>query len=103
MADENDDEIVDVTVRLPKRWLEDELMGRFETATSRPEAIRMALERYVDSEDELVVGAEVHNRVIEAMEEQGGRVETSLNIQLGDVDNVNIDNAEAVTVSNAEE
>ena len=96
--DEADRETRDVTIRLPAAWIHDELHPLFPTATSTSEAIRMALNNYVKEEQQLVTAAEIHNDVIRSLQEEGGTIDKSLEIQVEDAESIDIENAEHVTV-----
>ena len=100
MSNDGDrEETQDVSVRMPADFIENKLLPAYPAATSVSGAIRMAVQNDIERQREPVT-SDVSNDVINAIEEHGGSFESTQRLEIDIVEDMQVSEAENMTVKN---
>jgi len=102
MSNDGDrDETQDVSVRMPADFIENKLLPAYPAATSVSGAIRMAVQNDIERQRE-PVSSDVSNDIINSIEEHGGSFESTQRLEIDIVEDMQVSEAENMTVNNTE-
>lgn len=90
---------VDVSVRFPKEFVEDELLPEYPAASKATDAIRMAVQNDVERRQQAITPSNIRDSVIDALEEYGGSWESVQRLEIHSVDDLGIGDANSVEVN----
>lgn len=94
-----DDDSIEVSVTLPREYVEEQVLPNYPAANRPSDAVRMALANDVERKQQMITPANIRDSVIEALERAGGgSFENVQRIIVGDVDELEIGNAGNIEV-----
>jgi hypothetical protein len=102
MSDDTGDdrtETVDVSVRFPSAFVEEELLPEYPAASKETDAIRMAVQNDIERRQQSVTPSAIRDSVVDALEEYGGTWESVQRLEIHSVENLDIGDADTVSVN----
>lgn len=93
----NDRETVEISMTLPKDWVEESLLPSYPAATRASQAARMSVQSDIKRQEKELASGEIAESLVNLIKEGGGSWENVQRVEINNVGEIEVDGADATS------